>query len=70
MTRLRDDDFVLPSHAAILRQQKADACLSEPAHVGIAPPVGSENSHAPAAENKQQEPCWVVCDPEEPLRYI
>ena len=70
MSRLRDDDFVRPSHAAILRQQRADAGLLEPAHVSIAPSVGSHGPHAPDAENERQPRCWIVCDPEEPLRYI
>jgi hypothetical protein len=70
MTRLRDDDFVRPSHAAILRQQRAEAPLAEPAHVGVAPSVGSYGPHAPDAENKRQQHCWVVSDLEEPLRYI
>jgi hypothetical protein len=71
MTRLRDDDFVRPSCAAILRQQQADdARFLEPAHVGAAPSVGFDGSHAPGAENKRQEQCWVICDLEEPLRYI
>lgn len=70
MTRLRDDDFVRPSHAAILRQQRAEAGLAEPAHVGAALPVGSDGPHAPGAEDKREPQCWVVCDLEEPLRYI
>jgi hypothetical protein len=75
MTRRRDDHFVRPSHAAILRQQRADAQraearLLEPAHIGVAPSVGSYGLHAPDAENERQPRCWVVCDPEEPLRYI
>ena len=71
MTRLRDDDFVRPSHAAILRQRRAaEASLAEPAHVGAALPVGSDGLHAPEPENKREPQCWVVCDPEEPLRYI
>lgn len=70
MSRLRDDDFVRPSHAAILRQQRADARLLEPAHISVAPSVESYGPHAPGAENERQPQCWIVCDPEEPLRYI
>jgi hypothetical protein len=70
MTRLRDDDFARPSHAAILRQQRAEARLSEPAHIGVAPSVGPDGPGAPDAGNKPQVQYWIVCDPEEPLRYI
>lgn len=74
MSRLRDDNFAPLSHAAILRQQIADARLSEPAHVAVAPPAGPDGPpdglRAPDAGNEPQARCWIVCDPEEPLRYI
>ena len=71
MTRLRDDDLVRPSHAAILRQRRAaEASLAEPAHIGAALPVGSYDPHAPEPENHREPRCWIVSDLEEPLRYI
>ena len=70
MSRLRDEDFVRPSYAAILRQQEADARLSEPAHLGVAPPLGPEGPSAPDVRSKPQVQCWIVSDLEEPLLYI
>jgi hypothetical protein len=68
MNRLRDDYPMLPSHAAILRQQAAQA--EEPAHLGA---VVDDRFGAPGiadGQQQKQQDCWVISDQEEPLIYI
>jgi hypothetical protein len=68
MSRLRDDNPMVPSHAAIVRQQAAR--LEEPAHLG----AGIDDRFGAAGTEHgqplEQQDCWVICDQEEPLLYI
>jgi hypothetical protein len=70
MSRLRDDTPILPSYAAILRQQPVCADLEEPAHVAA---LIDDRFGAPAiteGQEPKQEIRWIIDEQEETLLYI
>lgn len=68
MSGLRDHNLMLPSYAAIVRQQTAR--LEEPAHLDTV--VDDRLGAAASGHGQQQEQQhrWVICDQEETLLYI
>lgn len=70
MSRLPDDDPVLPSDAAILRQLMAKRLRERPVHVGVALDCEPDSSRTSEDRRRQQDDCRIICDQEEPLRYI
>lgn len=70
MSRLRENDIVFPSHAAILRQQMAKGFVEQSAHVDVAPDTRSAVSRALEGPHPQQDDCRIVFDQDESLIYI
>lgn len=70
MSRLRENDIVFPSHAAILRQQMAEGLVQQSTHVGVAPDMGFAVSRALEGPHPQQDDCRIVFDQDEALIYI
>ena len=72
MSGLRDHNPMLPSYAAIVRQQTAR--LEEPVHLDA---VMDDRLGAAASgprqqygQQQEQQDHWVICDQEEALLYI
>ena len=68
MSRLRDDYPMLPSHAAIVRQQAAR--LEELAHLEAVVDDRFGAAGSEYGQQQEQQDCRVICDQEEPLLYI
>lgn len=76
MSGLRDHNPMLPSYAAIVRQQTAR--LEEPVHLdavvddglGAAASGPRQQDGQLHGQQQEQQDRWVICDQEEALLYI